>query len=266
MYAGVYLDVSQCGHLWHDSIYGDACIALDVRERLRTRERNAMEDQILAYRFGLLDRAAEVSRRARDGDMKTARCHLHDINARTLRLWHLQATCGGYPPTGVVSLRPSFPERSDRRTPPLPPTATSAPSRSTAALPIGGGGASAVSYAKRRYRAQSGFSVASAFLRAGERVDRACLTAATRNNIERTRHIGRSLTSLYEARRRRQRDEAVRVAAAADEPATTAGTETDTGSTHGRAAQAGAGRHTGRASCALLRGRTLVRLTKASTT
>ncbi|GFR57828.1 hypothetical protein ElyMa_000012300 [Elysia marginata] len=48
------------GHLYHDAVYGDPILALDVKEQLRTRELNACEEINLARKSQIYDRAKDL--------------------------------------------------------------------------------------------------------------------------------------------------------------------------------------------------------------
>ncbi|GFO48757.1 hypothetical protein PoB_007526200 [Plakobranchus ocellatus] len=48
------------GHLYHDAVFGDPILALDVKEQLRTREINACEEMNLARKSQIYDRAIDL--------------------------------------------------------------------------------------------------------------------------------------------------------------------------------------------------------------
>ena len=48
------------GHLYHDAVYGDPILALDVKEQLRTREINACEEMNLVRKSQIYDRAKDL--------------------------------------------------------------------------------------------------------------------------------------------------------------------------------------------------------------
>ncbi|ELU12945.1 hypothetical protein CAPTEDRAFT_198748 [Capitella teleta] len=92
-------------HLFHDSIYGDECSKLDLKEQLETRERNKRESRALEFKSRILRRASEVSNRQHDHQLRLIRQDLSDLHTKTPSVEILAAQRRVLPPRRSTPIR-----------------------------------------------------------------------------------------------------------------------------------------------------------------